>query len=57
MLFGGINEETLGCIRDRTGRRLLALCRTVLVFRSLKLTLAVTGNSISSAAYSIPTLR
>jgi hypothetical protein len=57
MLFGGINEEALGCIQDRTGRRLSALCRRVLVFRSLKLTLAATEDNISSAAYSIPILR
>ena len=24
MLFGGINEETLGCIRDRTGAKIIS---------------------------------
>jgi hypothetical protein len=52
MLFGGINEEALGCIQ-----RLSALCRRVLVFRSLKLTSVATDDSISSTAYSILILR
>jgi hypothetical protein len=38
-------------------RRLSALCRRVLVFRSLKLTSAATDDSISLAAYSILILR
>jgi hypothetical protein len=57
LLFGGVDEESLGCIRDRTGRRLSPLYRRVLVFRSLKLTSAATDDSISSATYSIPILR
>jgi hypothetical protein len=57
MLFGGINEESLGCIRDRTGQKLSALCRKVLVFQRLKLTSVATDDSISSAVYFIPISR
>jgi hypothetical protein len=57
MLFGGINEESLGCIRDRTRAKVITLCRRVLVFRSLRLTSVATDDSISSAVYSIPISR
>jgi hypothetical protein len=50
-------EKPYDAFETALGRRLLALCRRVLVFQSLKLTLAVTDDSISLAAYSIPILR
>jgi hypothetical protein len=46
-----------GASETAPGRRLSALYRRVLVFRSLRLTSAATDDSISSAAYSIPILR
>jgi hypothetical protein len=57
LLFGGVNEENQGCLRDRTGRKLSALYRRVLAFRRLKQTSARTGGSISLVVYSMPTLR
>jgi hypothetical protein len=38
MLFGGINEEALGCIRDQTGAKVINTLAKSVVFRSLKLT-------------------
>jgi hypothetical protein len=57
LLFEGINEESLGCLRDRTGVKLSALYQRVLAFRRLKQTLADTGGSISLVVYSMLTLR
>jgi hypothetical protein len=53
LLFGGVDDESLGCLRDRTGAKVISLCRGVLVSRSLKLTSAATDDNISSVVYSI----
>jgi hypothetical protein len=53
LLFGGIDDESLGCLQDRTERRLSVLCRIVLVSRSLRPTSAATNDSISLVVYSI----
>jgi hypothetical protein len=57
LLFGGIDEESLGCLRDRTGRKLTALYQKVLVSRSSKPISADTDGSISPIACFILTLR
>jgi hypothetical protein len=57
MLFGGIDEGALGCIRDRTGAKIIGTYRRVSVSRSSKLILAATGDNISSAVCFIPTSR
>jgi hypothetical protein len=57
LLFGGVDEESLGCLRDHTGRRLSALYRRVLASRRLRQTSAGTGGSISPVAYFMLTLR
>jgi hypothetical protein len=53
LLFGGVDDERLGCLRDQTERRLLVLCQRVLVSRSSIPTSAATDDSISSVVYSI----
>jgi hypothetical protein len=57
LLFGGVDDERLGCLRDQTERRLSVLYQRVLVSRSLKQTLAATDDNISSIVYSIPISR
>jgi hypothetical protein len=53
LLFGGVNEESLGCLKDHTG----ALYQRVLASRRLKQTSAGTGDSISPVVYFMLTLR
>jgi hypothetical protein len=53
LLFGGVDDESLGCLRDRTGAKVIGTCRRVLVSRSLRQTLAAIDDSISSVVYSI----
>jgi hypothetical protein len=36
MLFGGINEETLGCIRDRTGAKIISTLSKSVGFSKLE---------------------
>jgi hypothetical protein len=36
MLFGGINEEALGCIRDRTGAKIISTLSKSVVFPKLE---------------------
>jgi hypothetical protein len=57
MLFGGINEEALGCVRDRIGAKVIGTLSKSVGFRSLKPILAATDDNISSVVYFIPTLR
>jgi hypothetical protein len=42
LLFGSINEESLGCIRDRTGAKVISTLLKSVGFRSLKLTSVAT---------------
>jgi hypothetical protein len=53
LLFGGVDDERLGCLEIKPGRRLSVLYQRVLVSRSLRLTSAATDDSISSIVYSI----
>jgi hypothetical protein len=57
LLFGGVDEESLGCLRDQTGAKVAALYRRVLAFRSLRPTSADTGGNISPVACFILILR
>jgi hypothetical protein len=57
LLFGGNDDESLGCLRDRTGAKVVGLSRRVLVSRSLRPISAATDDSISSVVYSILTSR
>jgi hypothetical protein len=51
LLFSGIDEESLGCLRDRTGAKVIST--RVLVSQSLRLTSAATDDNILSVVYSI----
>jgi hypothetical protein len=57
MLFGGIDEGALGCIRDRTRAKIISTLSRVLVSRSSKPILAATGDNTSSTICFIPTSR
>jgi hypothetical protein len=57
MLFGGIEEEAIGCVRDRTGAKIIGTLSKSVGFQSLKLILAATGDNISSTICFIPTSR
>jgi hypothetical protein len=57
LLFGGVDDEKLGCVRDQTGAKVIVIYQRVLVFRSLRQTLAATDDSTSSVVYSIPISR
>jgi hypothetical protein len=54
MLFGGVDEEILGCIRDRAGAKIIGTLSKSVVSQSLSLILVVTGVNISLAASFIP---
>jgi hypothetical protein len=53
MLFGGIDEGALGCIRDRAGAKIIGTLSKSVGFPKLE----ATGDNISSAVSSIPTSR
>jgi hypothetical protein len=53
LLFGGVDDERLGCLRDQTEGRLSVLCQRVLVSQSSIPTSAATDDNISSVVYSI----
>jgi hypothetical protein len=57
LLFGGVNEESLGSFGTTLGRRLSALYQRVLASRRLRRTSAGTGGSISPVVYFMLTLR
>jgi hypothetical protein len=57
MLFGGIDEEALGCIRHRTRAKVIGTLSKSVVFRSSKPILAATDDNISLVVCFIPTLR
>jgi hypothetical protein len=57
ILFGGVDDEKLGCIRDQAGGRLLVLYQRVSVSRSSKPILAATDDSTSSVVCFIPISR
>jgi hypothetical protein len=57
MLFGGIDEEALGCIRDCTGAKVIDTLSKSVGFRSSKPILAATDDNISSVVCFIPSLR
>jgi hypothetical protein len=49
MLFGGVDEEILGCIRDRARAKIIGTLSKSVISQSLSLILVVTGGNISSA--------
>jgi hypothetical protein len=57
LLFGGIDDERLGCVRIRLVRRLLVLYQRVSVSRSSKQISAAIDDSTSSVVYFIPISR
>jgi hypothetical protein len=57
MLFGGINEEALGCVRDHLGAKVIGTLSKSVGFPKLEVTLPATDDNISSAVYFIPTLK
>jgi hypothetical protein len=57
MLFGGINEEALGCVRDRTRAKVIDTLSKSVSFRSSKPILAATDDNISSVVCFIPISR
>jgi hypothetical protein len=57
MLFGGINEEALGCVRDHLGAKVIGTLSKSVGFPKLEVTLPATDDNISSVVYFIPTLR
>ena len=46
MLFGGVDEEVIGCIRDRAGAKIIGTLSKSIGFSKLKGISAVTGASI-----------
>jgi hypothetical protein len=62
MLFGGVDEEILGCIRDRAGAKIIGTVSKSVGFPKLEFDIIGTVSksvdfNISSAAYSIPIAR
>jgi hypothetical protein len=53
LLFGGVDDEKLGCIRDQTGAKVIGTLR-VSVSRSSKPILAATDDNTSSIVCFIP---
>jgi hypothetical protein len=57
VLFGGVDEEFLGCNPDRAGQRLSILYQKLLDFRSLSETLVIIGDNTLLGVYSTQILR
>jgi hypothetical protein len=55
ILFGGVNEEILGCIRDHVGAKIVSTLSNRLDFRSWKQTSVVIGGNTLLAACSTQT--
>jgi hypothetical protein len=57
ILFGGVDEEILGCIRNRAGAKIVVPYPRALDSRSWRLTSAAIGGNILSVVCFIPILR
>ena len=57
MLFGGVDEEILGCIHDRAGAKIVGTLSKSVGFPCWRLTLATTGGNILSVVCFIPISR
>jgi hypothetical protein len=57
LLFDGVDDEKLGCVRDQTGAKVIGTLSKSIGSRSLRHTLAATDGSTSSVVYSIPISR
>jgi hypothetical protein len=51
ILFGGVDEEILVCIRDHAGAKIVSTLSKSTEFPNLEKTLAVIGDNISQAAH------
>jgi hypothetical protein len=57
MLFGGIDEEALGCIHDRDGTKIIGTLSKSAGFPKLESDISATSGNISSAVPFTPILR
>ena len=57
LLFGGIDDEKLDCIRDQTGAKVIGTLSKSIGFPKLERTLAATDDNISLVVYFIPISR
>jgi hypothetical protein len=57
MLFGGIEEEALGCVRDRTGAKIIGTLSKSVGFPKLEADISSYRRHISSVVCFIPTSR
>jgi hypothetical protein len=53
LLFGGIDDESLGCLRDRTGAKVISTLSKSVGFPKLEVDISRYDDSISSVVYSI----